>query len=301
MIATQAGVGPESVRAGAEAIVWVEGEANDGAGPSIDVAVIDTLLRDTPPRVMGLGKSSGIQSAARALHAYHSHYYFVIDRDHFDDQAVEKTWRNFPDPEQNNLLIWRKRTIENYFLDAAFLDCSGFRKVGVDIATELEAVAGRYIFMDIANAVILEVREQLKAEWIRLFRDPAPFDNKDRAWDGLKQRTEWAEKRKAANDLLAETTLSDLFDAAHDRFLGSSAVPRHGEGRWRDLMAGKPLYNHLVNRAFEVVDRDGVAVHGRDAQHAVAKDLIASGDCLPDDFVHFRRFIETLATARGAP
>jgi hypothetical protein len=299
MIATQAGVGPESVRAGAEPIVWVEGEANDGAGPSIDVAVIDTLLRDTPPRVMGLGKSSGIQAAARALHAYHSHYYFVIDRDHFDDQTVEGTWRNFPDPDQNNLLIWRKRTIENYFLDAAFLDCSRYRKTGVDVEAALEQVAGQFVFMDIANAVILEIRERLKADWIRLFRTPAPFQSKDLAWDELKHRTEWAAKRKAANDLLAETTLSDLFDAAVDRFLGSAPQPRHGEGAWRDLMAGKPLYNHLVNQAFHVVDREGRVVRGREAQHAVAIDLIASGQCLPVDFVRFRQFIEDLSAERG--
>jgi len=301
MIATQAGIGPESVRMGAEPIVWVEGEADDGAGPSIDVAVIDRLLLDTPVTVKGLGKSSGIRATARTMYAYHPHYYFVVDRDHFDDNDVEKTWRGFPDPNQNNLLIWRRRTIENYFLDAPFLDCSRYRKPGVDIEAALEDVAGRYVFMDIANAVILEIRERLKADWIRVFRDPAPFASKDQAYQGLKQRTEWAEKREAAYDLLAETTLSDLFDAAYARFLGTATVPRHGEGQWRDLMAGKPLYNHLVNQAFDVVNREERVVHGREAQHAVAIDLIASGQCLPEDFVRFREVIEKLSSPAGLP
>jgi len=299
MIAVQTGVGSEDSLEAARYVVWVEGEDE-----SIDAVVVREVLRGLDRWsgwVKGLGKSSGIRATARAMRAYHPHYYFVVDRDHFADEVVEETWSSFPDRSRDNLLIWRKRSVENYLLDPNILGCSRHLKPGFDIAGELEKVARKHVFMDIANAVILEVREQLKAEWIRLFRDPAPFDNKDRAWDGLKQRTEWAEKRKAANELLAETTLSDLFDAAHDRFLGSSAVPRHGEGRWRDLMAGKPLYNHLVNRAFEVVDREGVAVHGRDAQHAVAIDLIASGDCLPDDFVRLRQFIETLATARGMP
>ncbi len=301
MIAVQTGASPDSVRTGAEPIVWVEGETAEDGTPSIDVAVIDRLLQDTPPRVQGLGKSSGIRAAAGALHAYHPHYYFVIDRDHFDDKTVEKTWDNFPDPKQNNLLIWRRRTIENYFLEAEFLDCSRFRKRDVDIAYQLETIAAKHVFMDIANAVILKIRETLKAEWITLFRNPDPFTSKDRAFDGLRQRTEWAEKRKAANDLLDETTLSDLFERSHDLFMGSLDRPRHGDGRWRDLMAGKPLYNHLVNAAFDVVDRSGNAVRGRDAQHAVAIDLIAGGDCLPDDFIRFRRFIEDLSPVMEAP
>ena len=37
---------------------------------------------------------------AQALHEHHPHYYFIIDRDHQEDEIVESSWRELSRPYQ---------------------------------------------------------------------------------------------------------------------------------------------------------------------------------------------------------
>lgn len=61
--------------------------------------------------------SFSVRSVATALRQFHPEYWFVIDRDDWDDTAVEASWQRFPDPAHDNLLIWRKKELESYFLE----------------------------------------------------------------------------------------------------------------------------------------------------------------------------------------
>jgi hypothetical protein len=58
---------------------------------------------------------------AHALYQYHHDYYFLIDRDHHNDEEIEQYWEKFPDESTDNPLIWRRREIENYFLIPEYL------------------------------------------------------------------------------------------------------------------------------------------------------------------------------------
>jgi hypothetical protein len=103
--------------------VFVEGSNDE----EIDPIVIKELLRInglTQVQVLVMGGCDNVRSAAQALFHEHPSYYFLIDRDDQDAQTVENYWLNFPDPATHNLLIWRKRELENYFIDPSYLQNS---------------------------------------------------------------------------------------------------------------------------------------------------------------------------------
>ncbi len=109
MAGVKKGPRPEEIRQSARHTLFVEGRSPD----SIDPIVLQELFKGLSVRVEPLGPSYHIKSAAEALYRQHPDYYFLIDRDHYYDDFVEKCWRNFPDPDTNNLLVWRKRELEN--------------------------------------------------------------------------------------------------------------------------------------------------------------------------------------------
>lgn len=96
----KSGVSAEAVNQKAAHILFVEGSGEN----AIDPRALTRLLRDTDIAVRALGPSFSVKSAAQALHRHHPNYYFVIDRDHHDDAAVDDAWANFPNPATYNLL-----------------------------------------------------------------------------------------------------------------------------------------------------------------------------------------------------
>jgi hypothetical protein len=111
--------------------VFVEG-GHDG---EIDPVIIGYLLkRNGLPQVevRAMGSCENVRNAAHALVRHHPSYYFVIDRDDQDNETVERSWSDFPDLETDNLLIWRKRELENYFIDPEYIEKSEFLSVSRD-------------------------------------------------------------------------------------------------------------------------------------------------------------------------
>lgn len=102
-----------SVLQSAQHRVFVEGSNDE----EIDPVVIRELLRanglaqlDVKP----MGHCDNVRSAAQALIRHHPTYYFLIDRDDQDQPTVDRSWSDFPNPETHNIIIWRKRELENY-------------------------------------------------------------------------------------------------------------------------------------------------------------------------------------------
>jgi hypothetical protein len=162
-------------------VLFVEG-SEDG---SVDQAALRALLGGIL-RIETMGPAYSVRSAAQALARHHPRYYFLIDRDHYDDEFVERSWQNFPDPATDNLLVWRRRELENYFLDPAFLAESVYCEIGEqELTTRLVAAARERLFLDVANTVISAIREEQKWTWMEHFTNLADFASKDEAVDRL--------------------------------------------------------------------------------------------------------------------
>jgi len=200
MVRAQGSAYPESVRQKASHCLFVEGES-DGA---FDVVIIQALL-DSPGaniEVRPLGPSHKIRGAAEAIHKTHPDYYFLIDRDHQEDAFVEKCWMNFPDPNESNLLVWRRRELENYFIIPDYLCKSPHLKKGktkADLERAILSSCQGRLYLDAANLVLIGIRERLKDKWIERFSDSVCFPTETDALAALKKRPEWAEFSNRSN------------------------------------------------------------------------------------------------------
>ena len=182
MVQIRQGIRPEEVRRGAEHVLFVEG-SGDG---SLDQVVLRALLRNTALRVEAMGLSYSVRSAAQALAQYHPRYYFLIDRDHYDDEFAEKSWQDFPGPAKGNLLVWRRREIENYFLEPSFLVESKYCHISEgELTTTLVRVAQKRLFLDASNSVISSVRQEQKSTWIEHFTKLEKFPSRETAIEQL--------------------------------------------------------------------------------------------------------------------
>lgn len=285
MIKPKTNVQSEQVRQGASHVIFVEGKDDN----SIDPFIINTLFNnnDIFVDVKPIGPSFNIRSAAEALHPHHPEYYFIIDRDHCSNEEVESTWSNFPDETKNNLLIWRKREIENYFLSIDYLMKSSYINCERQkIEQCLLRMARKRVFFEAANIVIIGCREEFKKKWIKNFEKVNDFKNKEDAISKLTTKIPEFLERQA--DLCQYTNIENLEEKLNTiltEFYGESENLELGCGHWINLMGGKQLLATVVNECFRVEDRSGKRITGKDATNAVVKDLLRRPLCeQPDDF-----------------
>ncbi|WP_236861736.1 hypothetical protein, partial [Candidatus Magnetominusculus xianensis] len=83
MISVQVGGSPDLARQGrARHRLFVEG----GDGDIVDSEFLKIFLHSVID-IYAMGPSFHLKSVATALYPYHPDYYFLIDRDHHDDQT----------------------------------------------------------------------------------------------------------------------------------------------------------------------------------------------------------------------
>lgn len=264
------GLPASATNQGANHILYVEG--ND---ESLDVTVLGELL-GSMMRVRPLGNCHSLKSVARALFPYNKDWWFIIDRDNHDDVAVEKTWRDFPDPSQHNLLIWRRKELENYLLEPAWLTQSRYILAGRDeetLSEKLREAADRRLWFEAANLVLRALREEVKGAQTELLRRGAvTVDDEAHALDAMRSSTMLSTLKNAADVDLSDQALAERLNAEVQRLSGGALPLRWGVGRWRDLMPGKELIHELLP-AFVVKDTTGRRLQGPLALNVLARDL----------------------------
>ena len=288
MIQTTRGVRPEEVRQGARHTLFVEGK-DDGA---LDPTVLRHLLPDRI-RVEPLGSSYHVRSAAEALHAHHPDYYFLVDRDHHDEKFVDACWRDFPDPGQSNLLVWRLRELENHFLIPEYLVRSRFLRVSEDeLRAKLLSAAQRRLYLDAANLVIIRMREAMKKNWISCFERSDDFKSRDDALRELDELPEFGSFKKKVSQRLRKDRMHRAFHETVDAMTGGDEQLSHRVRDWMVWLRGKEILPAIVNGCFRVVGTDKRVIQGKDAVHEVAKDLVRRElSEQPTDFQELHRMI----------
>lgn len=290
MIGVKTGIRSEEVRLQGQHVLFVEGSGNE----SVDPKVLNELFSNGV-RIEPLGPSFSVRSVAEALQPYHPTYYFLIDRDHYDDSFIDKCWNNFPDPDTNNLLVWRRREIENYFLDPEYLFQSKFCEVGQDyIKDSILQFANHRLFLDVANHVVIHIREELKENWIQKFTNPVEFSTKEEALRRLQKANEFSVYSTEVREKVSPTELERRFSEFLERMTGGQKQLSFGVGEWLDLVQGKKVFNQVVNSAcFRVATADGTALSGRKKMNEIVKELLLKDDAVqPEDFTKLKSLIE---------
>jgi hypothetical protein len=290
-------VSADAVNQAATHTLYVEGSDSD----AIDPRALTRLLRDTNISVRALGPSYHVKSAAQALHPHHPNYYFVIDRDHHDETAVDSAWANFPNPDTYNLLIWRKRELENYFLDPSYLSQSKFltKCNPLELKTRLLKLSGMRVFFDIANQTVAKVRELQKNKWIEDFKTPGDFPTPEKALEKLKASNQLASRGAEITVQVKFDSVEKIFRELETDFLDGAKKPELNKGHWLDRMRGKPVLSALVNECFDVKDGDGTSLTGPEAVTLVAEELLQQDiKNQPADFQELHKLIAARVQVR---
>ena len=285
MLSVKTGISSEEVLH--QHVLFVEG--NDAN--ALDPTVLKELF-DPPLRIESLGASFSVKSVAEALHPHHPTYYFLIDRDHHDNDFVNRCWNNFPNPDTYNLLIWRRREIENYFLEPDYLVQSQFCQVGKDeLEQQILQFANKRLFLDAANHVIISIREELKRNWIEKFSNPDEFSSKEMALEKLKDANEFEQHRTNVENRVSVEEVERRFCECLAAMTSDQEQLAYDQGDWLDMVGGKKILSEVINSgSFHVITSDGTALQGREKINEVVKDLLRK-DEQPADFVELKRLI----------
>ena len=290
MINVTTGIRAEEVRLQGQHVLFVEGRDKDSVDPKVLNALFSGELRIEP-----LGPSFSVRSVAEALHPHHPTYYFLIDRDHHEHDFVEGCWKNFPDPDTDNLLVWRRREIENYFLEPQYLIQSKYCQVSEErLGERILHFANQRLFLDIANHVVISIREELKRNWIKKFKNPDDFPTRDDALLKLKQANEFDQHRTNVHNKVSAEEVESRFMDFLVRMTGGQDEIAFGAGEWLHLIQGKKVLAQVVNSTcFQVATTDGNTLMGREKLNEVVKDLLLKDAAVqPDDFMTLKDLID---------
>jgi hypothetical protein len=279
----------EAVLQSASHVLFVEGSGKTALDPTVLEELVGQFARVVP-----MGPSFHIASAAQALAQYHPTYYFLIDRDHLDDTTVEVSWSRFPDPKTNNLLIWRKRELENYFIAPEYAAQSEFLSVSESqLQDRILAACRRRFYMDVVNLVIIRIREELKQNWVETFNRVSDFRTRDEALSKLLELPAFPNRKKVTSKAVDRRALKILFKSRHDEFTGGTDSLEYGSGRWLDLIRGKDVFQSIAGNCFQVRDSQGRLLQGKAKFLQIAKSLTRLPiERQPADFSELCRLLE---------
>lgn len=289
MIAVKKGIRATEVRFSRQHVLFVEGRDKE----AIDPKVLDEFFEGNI-QIEPLGPSFSVRSVAEALYTHHPTYYFLIDRDHYDDAFIERCWKNFPNPDTHNLLVWRRREIENYFLEPAYLFQSRYCKVSQgELEKKILQFTNERLFLDVANYVITSIREELKRTWIEHFSNPAEFSSKEKALLKLKNATEFDQYRTKVAQKVSTDEVERRFHKYLDEMTGDEARLVLGQGKWLDMIKGKKVLAQVVSSGdFQVLTTDGTPLDGRAKINEVVKDILRKDVSIqPEDFLILKQLI----------
>ena len=291
MIQVTKGIRPEEVKHRSRHVLFVEGRGSDSFDPQIIGELFGGMIK-----IETLGASYSVKSVAEALHPFHPTYYFLIDRDHHhDDNIVNNYWENFPNPETHNLLIWKYREIENYFLEPDYLVYSDFREVSRSaLEDKIRMFCQQRLYLDVANHVIVSIREKLKRNWIQNFTNPANFSTRDQALATLRNADAFETFKSDVAAVIDKDEIERRFDDILNIMTNGSVQLEFGKGKWLEMTQGKKVFSQVINsNCFRVVDLAGNLLQGKDKINQVAKNLLRKEiDKQPDDFRKLKTLVE---------
>lgn len=295
MVFVQSGGSPDLARQGrARHKLFVEGSSGD----FVDIEALKLLLPMID--IEAMGPSFHLKSVATALHPHHRNYYFLIDRDHHDDQTVNDSWINFPDPSKSNLLIWKKKEIENYFLDPGYLQHSRWIKRNfkgdagrAKLEQKILDLANNRLLMEVANRVILSIREGQKQNWIEIFSNPSDFQDAATAKNILFRMHEFQNRKQNIIHSMSDAEIRRLFDEILSEMSGGQLPLDFACGSWLSRISGKEILSQVVNNCFQVRDSENQVLQGQQQYLEVIKDLARLDlSKQPDDFQELHRLID---------
>lgn len=280
------GVSQYRVNRGAGRKLFVEGK--------LDEAVMHTLLKGVLD-VAPLNGAESLRRAAKAFRNIEPGYYFLIDRDHLSDDMVEDAWTKFLAGD-SNVVYWRRKEIENYFLEPALLAQSGRIKAGCDESALQESIlvfADSHKYFFAANRAYSRAKAKFYNNGLQ---DCIPYNdnyiddeqavlqalkniNFNEPLDNIRAATEWANIYKLyKEELVKYAGTEDVATLEWER------------GEWRNLMPGKRILNLLICNS----DCFQPGAEVKDVIHDLVRAAVKAQRPIHEDFDKIHDFFASL-------
>jgi hypothetical protein len=286
----------EEFRQRSQYVLFVEG-ATDA---SIDAFALKHLTQHLPITVTGLGGAQHLAATAAALAASHPNYFFLADRDDRNDSEVTKSWSTFTHSNTSNLLFWRKRELENYFLDSTWLSKSDHcKKSATALEDDIVNRAKRRLLVEVANYAVLQLRRDFSSLHITTFTDLSMFKSVKAARSAVVTKSGVKKYKSFVDKKLTAEGIEARFDAALKLFCNGDLSLSDKKGRWRDLMSGKEIFHEVADsNAFKATDiTTKKPLAGANKRKAVVESLL-SHDAIPSDFLELKNLLEKAISRR---
>ncbi|MDI9349709.1 MAG: hypothetical protein QM537_06875 [Candidatus Symbiobacter sp.] len=230
--------------------------------------------------VYHLGGSKIVKGVSNVLLKNHNNCHFIIDRDHHEDNEVNQSWENFTGID-GGVIIWKKREIENYFLDAHYL-CNAIglkpKQTTDSVHKKICTLAEQSFYMMAANKTIQEFRSlyfgTLKVH--SEFSDYIKFKSKESSLDEI---INTAKEMKENINLSTINSYDFEFNFLENYTYIKCDFPKKN-GVWLDRIYAKNVLSQLGNQIF-YNDQDKNKIFSDLISRVVTEE--------PEDFINLRK------------
>ena len=272
----------------------------EGTQESLDVIVLTALLNGIV-KVSPIGNSSTLKQSAKAFANSNPNYYFIVDRDYSTVAQVDENWRNFENDASENFLMWRKKEIENYFLDPSFLRRSQYYNGENDdnqLKQKIVCESKKYLFLTAANLSIVEIRQEFH-DWVSVYDNSAlnDFNEYNIGLTNLLNNLDFSSfsEKVATTFDTQKLQIKALYEKYVRELTGltdsnGNYLLSWGHGTWLDRISGKEvLQSVLQTNIFRIPN----GTQQSEKTNAIIQDLIISERTqLPEDFIKLKELLK---------
>ncbi|MCY3626429.1 MAG: hypothetical protein OXG88_02175 [Gammaproteobacteria bacterium] len=283
---------PDEINHQSKHRLYVEGDED-----SFDYFALNILF-ENKLSIKPLGPVFYLKSAAEAFYRDHPNYYYLVDRDHHDDKFIQDCWDNFRTQKKHNLIVWKRREIENYFIEPDYLINSEYCKVSKkELKRKILELSKTRLFLDAANYVVIAVREELKQNWIQKFSNLEEFPNEDAALEKLTTAIEFKNQASKVSEKVSTNYLKERFNKHLHLMTGGQKNISFGTGSWLNLIEGKNVLSQIINTSFGVPVVDGTQLSIKEKRNLIIWDLLKVKKNFPSDFIELKQLIQARLNA----
>ena len=158
---------------------------------------------------------------------------------------------------------------------------------------EIVKYAGKRLYMDTANYVIISIREELKETWIKIFSSDNRFNTKEDALRELLSAKAFKDRPSDVSGKVSPDEIRNRFDRFLRKMTGGQEPIVVGHGDWINMIKGKAVLNSVINSScFKVYSQDGSLLQGSEKVRRVIADILKDPSCtIPHDFEELKKLI----------
>lgn len=292
-IEIQTEIEPSDINNGSTRVLFVE-----GFDKKTDASVLTDFFHNI--NIKGLGASLSLKSAASAFMECFPLYYFIIDRDGHTESDVNQAWDDFKN-KKTNLLIWRKKEFESYFLDPQLLLESRYIKKGVTeeaLQSKIIQFAKDKVYWYALRRTIVSLREKIKRNWISIPKyHEGVFDSIQSSVDYILKSENYHSHKRELPSVLEDDNVMRIYTSELQILTGGASELTWDVGSWLDLIPAKKVLNDVIfsGNFFKRVGRlKGQKLSTQEELTFILNDLLSNEDHVPQDFLELRNLLDSV-------